>query len=66
MPRCSRLPKRIAELKPCRECAEHGGLWVPGATGGVRRCGCVRGRLLDKSDALKIRKSAVESDYDAA
>lgn len=54
MPAPNRLLKRIAQVRPCRDCPP--GDWI-GGDGGARRCGCLRGRLLRKADDLRKGKA---------
>lgn len=54
MPAPNRLLKRIAQLRPCNQCAGKGD-WIQ-TEHGMRRCGCLRGRLLRKADLLREGK----------
>jgi hypothetical protein len=56
------LLDRLREVNPCRECtASGGGNWAVDQQTGrqlAKRCHCLRGQLLAKADAVRLRGQA--------
>jgi hypothetical protein len=56
------LSDRLKQIGPCRECAaSEGGNWAVDQQTGrqlAKRCHCLRGQLLAKADAVRLRGQA--------
>ena len=64
MPPPSRLLKRIETVRPCGACGGLGDWLVNEQRGGMKRCSCLRGRLLQKADQMREGKQVEQTELE--
>lgn len=62
MPAPHRLLERIKKVQPCGACKD--GDWILDEARGMKRCECLRGRLLRKSDELREGKQVMQQELE--